>query len=70
LVFLSRDEQSIREHLEEDFEHILAEAHKEDVERFVRADIEQRLASKRLRVRDLSIKERFVRALVDKSQGM
>lgn len=69
MVVLSRDEISIREVLGvSSYHHIEVTAHTEDIEHYVRTEIEER--RRRLRNRSEDLKEEIVQKLVSKAQGM
>ncbi|KAI0405874.1 ankyrin repeat-containing domain protein [Xylaria palmicola] len=70
MALLSRDELYIREHLEQKFVHMEIEAHTEDVELYVAAELEQRIASKKLRLRDVSLRDEIILQLVKGARGM
>ncbi|KAI8721091.1 NACHT domain-containing protein [Fusarium sp. LHS14.1] len=64
LALFSRDELNIRSWLHEDFEEISIEAHKGDIELFVRAEMEHRIQSSRLKLSNLKIKDEIVEELI------
>ncbi|KAI0438504.1 ankyrin repeat-containing domain protein [Xylaria telfairii] len=70
MALLSRDELYIREHLERKFVHMEVEAHTKDVELYVAAELEQRITSKKLRLRDVSLRDEIVLQLVKGARGM
>lgn len=71
LALLSRDEVDIRDVFAPPFSaHIEIAAHVEDVEQYVRSEIEKRTQEKRLRIRGPALKEDIVRTLVGKANGM
>ncbi|KAL2693920.1 hypothetical protein Neosp_000488 [[Neocosmospora] mangrovei] len=70
LALFSRDELNIRTCLHEDFEEISIEAHKEDIELFVRAEMEHRIQSNRLKLSNLKIKDDIVEELITRANGM
>ncbi|KAF7672905.1 hypothetical protein GT037_008856 [Alternaria burnsii] len=71
MCFLSRDELDIRTELEAPmFEHIEIAAHTEDVEHYVRSEIEERLKKKKLRLKSRELKDEIVHQLVTRAQGM
>ncbi|KAM0436823.1 hypothetical protein ACHAPT_002535 [Fusarium lateritium] len=70
LALFSRDEFNIRTWLQDEFEEISIEAHKEDVELFVRAEMEQRIQNNRLKLSNLKIKEEIVEELITRANGM
>ncbi|CAN9456830.1 unnamed protein product [Alternaria alternata] len=71
MCFLSRDELDIRTELEAPmFEHIEIAAHTEDIDHYVRAEIEDRLKKKKLRLKSSDLKDEIVRQLVTRAKGM
>ncbi|KAM6539852.1 hypothetical protein FALCPG4_001605 [Fusarium falciforme] len=70
LALFSRDELNIRIRLHEEFEEISIEAHKEDIELFVRAEMEQRIQNNRLKVNNLKIKDEIGEVLIMRANGM
>lgn len=71
LALLSRDETDIRDIFAPPFsKHVEVAAHTEDVEQYVRTEIENRTQEKKLRIRNPELKEEIVRRLVDKASGM
>jgi hypothetical protein len=71
LCLLSRDELDIRTELEAPmFEHIEIAAHTEDVEHYVRIEIEDRLKKKKLRLKSNDLKDEIVHQLVTRAKGM
>lgn len=69
MAILSRDEIVIREVLGvPSYHHIEVTAHTEDIEHYVRTEIEER--RRRLRTRSEDLKEEIVQKLVSKAQGM
>lgn len=70
MALLSRDEIPIRQQLEDNFGHIEIAAHTEDVQLYVAAEIDQRISSKKLRIRDISLKDEIMAQLVDGAKGM
>jgi hypothetical protein len=71
LALLSRDETDIGDVFEPPFStHIEIAAHVEDVEQYVRTEIENRTREKKLRIRNPALKEDIVRRLIDKASGM
>ncbi|KAH7013160.1 ankyrin repeat-containing domain protein [Ilyonectria destructans] len=69
-AFLSRDELPIREKLEPTFDCVEIEAHTEDLQLYVAAELEERINSKRLRLRDMTLKDRIMTQLVSGAKGM
>jgi uncharacterized protein (UPF0261 family) len=71
LALLSRDEVDIRDVFGPPFSvHIEVAAHVEDVDQYVRTEIEKRMEEKRIRIRDPALKKDIVRTLVEKASGM
>ncbi|EEU46553.1 uncharacterized protein NECHADRAFT_37523 [Fusarium vanettenii 77-13-4] len=70
LALFSRDELNIRTWLHEDFEEISIEAHTEDIELFVRAEMEHRIQNSRLKVNNLKIKDDIAEELITRANGM
>lgn len=69
-AFLSRDELPIREKLEPTFDYVEIAAHTEDLQLYVAAELEERMSSKRLRLRDMTLKDQIMTQLVSGSKGM
>ncbi|KAJ2983550.1 hypothetical protein NUW58_g6229 [Xylaria curta] len=69
-LLLSRDVVHIRDRLESDFSHTEIEAHTEDIQLYVYAELEMRIESKRLRLRNPELKAEIVDRLVHGSKGM
>lgn len=71
LVLLSRNETDIRDLFAPPFsQHIEVAAHTEDVEQYVRIEIENRTREKKLRIRNPDLRDEIVRHLVEKADGM
>lgn len=70
LALLSRGEIPIRIIVEEQFQNIEIEAHTEDLQRYVACELEHRIASRKLRLRDLGLKDEIMARLVDGAKGM
>ncbi|KAJ4223368.1 hypothetical protein NW759_006001 [Fusarium solani] len=70
LALLSRDEIPIREIVGDQFQNIEIEAHTEDVDRYVAHELDQRIASRKLRLKDLALKDKIRKRLVDGAKGM
>ncbi|KAK4464532.1 ankyrin repeat-containing domain protein [Cladorrhinum samala] len=70
IALLSRDEQFIRDLLEENFDYIPVLAHKEDIEAYVIAKIQERFGSKQKRKMADTTKDAITKALVERSDGM
>lgn len=69
-ALLSRDVIHIREQLEVDFTHIDVQAHTEDIELYVACEIEKLISAKKLRIRNLSLKDQIMTQLVTGAKGM
>ncbi|KAK2609594.1 hypothetical protein N8I77_003090 [Diaporthe amygdali] len=69
-AFLSRDEDNIRDRLEEDFSGVEIAAHTEDITEYVTSEIEKRIGNKSLRIDDLSLKDEILERLVEGAKGM
>lgn len=83
-AFLSRDEDNIKERLmnirnedvmmeddvEDDFDRIEIAAHTHDVTEFVMAEIEKRIACRRMYIQDLDLKDEIVEQLISRAKGM
>ncbi|KAF7552035.1 hypothetical protein G7Z17_g4568 [Cylindrodendrum hubeiense] len=69
-AFLSRDEPQIRHRLEDHFDCIEMEAHTEDIQLYVASELEQRINSKRLRLRNIALKDHIMDRLVSGAKGM
>lgn len=69
-AFLSRDEDNIRDRLEQDFTGVEIAAHTEDVAEYVTSEIEKRISNKSLRIDDLSLKGEILERLIDGAKGM
>ena len=69
-LLLSRDVVHIRDHLEPDFREIEIAAHTEDIQRYVLTELEDRISSKRLRVRNPDLKHEIVDRLVHGAKRM
>lgn len=70
MALSSRHEFDIRDHLEDDFDHISIAAHTEDVSLFVGAELEKRIDQKRLRLGNATLKDEITSRLVDGAMGM
>ncbi|KAH7127964.1 hypothetical protein B0J13DRAFT_530646 [Dactylonectria estremocensis] len=70
LALLSRDEVPIRHQVESDFRCIELEAHTEDIQLYVASELEQRINSRKLRLRDMTLKDQIMAKLVDGAKGM
>ncbi|KAK8243431.1 hypothetical protein HDK90DRAFT_409640 [Phyllosticta capitalensis] len=69
-LFLSRDEQVLRIHLEGTYNHISIAAHNDDLRFYVEAEVELRVRKRRLRVKNPTLKQEIVERLVDGADGM
>ncbi|XXG99332.1 hypothetical protein Hte_005669 [Hypoxylon texense] len=69
-ALLSRDELPIRLQLESTFMNVDIEAHIEDIQLYVASELENRICSKKLRLRDLSLKDQIMTQLVNGAKGM
>ncbi|CAH0044469.1 unnamed protein product [Clonostachys solani] len=70
IALLSRDEVFIRENLEVEFNVIEIEAHTEDIQLYVASELEERISSGRLRIRDVSLRGHIIAELVKGAKGM
>ncbi|CAO2651335.1 Nn.00g096320.m01.CDS01 [Neocucurbitaria sp. VM-36] len=72
LALLSREEQAIRNIINEDgtYGHIEIAAQREDIESYVQSEIEMRMQKRRLRIRSEELKLLIVQELVSKAGGM
>ncbi|KAI1741312.1 ankyrin repeat-containing domain protein [Xylaria scruposa] len=70
MALLSRNELYICETLEQKFVHMEVGAHTEDVELYVAAELERRITSRELRLRDMSLRGEIILQLVKGAQGM
>ncbi|CAH0038741.1 unnamed protein product [Clonostachys rhizophaga] len=70
IALLSRDEVFIRESLEIEFRVIEIEAHTEDIQLYVASELEERIGSGRLRIRDMSLRGHIIAELVKGAKGM
>jgi hypothetical protein len=70
LALLSRNEVEIRQEVEEDFAHIEIEAQTADIQLYVASELNKRIASRKLRLRDPSLKDLIMTRLVDGAKGM
>ena len=68
-LFFSRDEQEIREVLEE-YDQVSIAAQSSDLKLFVGAEIEFRIRNKDLRIKDTSLNEDIMKRLVEGAEGM
>ncbi|KAG9501580.1 hypothetical protein J7337_007271 [Fusarium musae] len=70
MALFSRDESIMRTRLEKDFPHVEIEAHTEDLQLYVASELSERIASKRLRLRDPNLKDLVMTRLVREAKGM
>ncbi|KAJ4200223.1 hypothetical protein NW767_007744 [Fusarium falciforme] len=70
LAVLSRDEVPIRDILGDQFQNVEIEAHTEDIDRYVTQELDRRIASRKLRLRSLALKDKIKARLVDGAKGM
>ncbi|KAF5587381.1 heterokaryon incompatibility protein het-E-1 [Fusarium pseudoanthophilum] len=70
MALFSRDESIIRTRLEKDFPHVEIEAHTEDLQLYVASELNERIASKRLRLRDPNLKDLIMTRLVGEAKGI
>ena len=67
--FFSRDEQEIRENLEE-YNQVSIAAKSSDLRLFVKTELDLRIRKKRLRIKDISLKDNIMKRLVEDADGM
>ncbi|KAJ3532746.1 hypothetical protein NM208_g8299 [Fusarium decemcellulare] len=70
LTILSRDELPIREALQDAFVSIEIEAQRDDIKLYVATEIESRIQTGQLRLRNMSLKDKILHALVNDNGGM
>ncbi|CAG9990454.1 unnamed protein product [Clonostachys byssicola] len=70
IALLSRDEIFIRENLEIEFHVIEIEAHTEDIQLYVASELDERIGSRKLRIRDMSLRGHIIAELVKGAKGM
>ncbi|KAM5350409.1 hypothetical protein ACJ41O_006914 [Fusarium nematophilum] len=70
LSLLSRDEFMIRQRTMPHFHWIEIEAHTEDVQLYVATELDQRISTKKLRLRDEGLKDEIMAKLVKGAKGM
>ncbi|CVK86499.1 uncharacterized protein FMAN_06230 [Fusarium mangiferae] len=70
MALFSRDESIIRTRLERDFSHVEIEAHTEDLQLYVASELNERITSKRLRLRDPNLNDLIVTRLVGEAKGI
>ncbi|KAI0103982.1 ankyrin repeat-containing domain protein [Nemania sp. FL0031] len=69
-LLLSRDEVHIRDQLESHFNHNDIEAHTEDIQLYVLSELEKRIGSRKLRLRNPQLKAEILDGLVRGAKGM
>lgn len=70
IALFSRDHYDIGIQLQDEFQHIIVAAHTEDIELFVRAEMDKRVRERRLERTSIDFKDEIVQTLVKRSQGM
>ncbi|KAH8882457.1 hypothetical protein GQ53DRAFT_665922, partial [Thozetella sp. PMI_491] len=70
IALLTRNEPDIRDRLHTDFVEIEISAHSSDVKEYVSAELEERIRTNRLRVKDLQLKGEILQTLVEGAHGM
>ncbi|RSL75369.1 hypothetical protein CEP51_010926 [Fusarium floridanum] len=70
LFLLSRDEFIIRQRTMPQFHWIEIEAHTQDVQLYVATELEKRISKKKLRLRDMALKDEILAKLVEGAKGM
>ncbi|KAF5601296.1 heterokaryon incompatibility protein het-E-1 [Fusarium pseudocircinatum] len=70
MALFSRDKSIIRTRLEKDFAHVEIEAHTEDLQLYVASELNERIASKWLRLRDPNLKDSIMTRLVGEAKGI
>lgn len=70
ICVLSRDEPEIRRTLAESFVHVGIEAQNSDVHLFVAAELDTRIRTKKLRLKNMSLKDEILHTLVQEHGGM
>lgn len=70
MALFSRDHFNIRIRLDPDFEVVHIAAHTEDVRMFVRAELDNRIKTRRLQLNDMSMKSEIADILVNRAKGM
>ncbi|KPM46456.1 hypothetical protein AK830_g205 [Neonectria ditissima] len=70
LALLSREESPIRQRVEPYFHWIEIEAHTEDIQLYVVTELDQRINAKKLRLRDMALKDQIMARLISGAQGM
>ena len=70
MALLSRDEVAIRHITEKDFKHIEIEARTEDVQLYVASELRERVTTRKLRLKDPTLKDLIMTRLVEGAKGM
>ncbi|GAP89886.1 putative ankyrin repeat protein [Rosellinia necatrix] len=70
MMLLGRDVVHIRDRLASDFNHTEVEAHTDDIQLYVLAELEGRIQSKKLRLRSQDLKDDIIAKLVHGAKGM
>ncbi|KAF6810753.1 ankyrin repeat protein [Colletotrichum plurivorum] len=70
LAILSRNEIQIRHTLEPHFNNIEIAAHTKDLQQYVSSELNERIGSRQLRIRDLNLKDEILTRLVKGAHGM
>ncbi|KAF5005359.1 hypothetical protein FDECE_8171 [Fusarium decemcellulare] len=70
IALLSRNDFEIKQVLEDNFNQIPIEAHTDDVDIYVRAEMERRIRAKQLDLQNLRIKDEIHHELVSRANGM
>ncbi|KAI9150548.1 putative ankyrin-2 ankyrin [Paramyrothecium foliicola] len=70
LAIFSRDEQDIRNMLEDEFEEIKISAHQADLTLYAAAEIERRVSLKLLRLKSPTLKDEIIQELAKGADGM
>lgn len=70
IALFSRDEIEIRSQVQQDFTEISIEAHTQDIEEYVRAELKIRIQSRRVVLRMPETRKRIEQELINRAQGM
>jgi len=70
LALFSRNEQHIRNLLEDDFEELTISASQDDLAIFTSTEVERRMSRKELRIKSPGFKDQVIRELVQAADGM
>ncbi|KAH7310848.1 ankyrin repeat-containing domain protein [Stachybotrys elegans] len=70
LAVFSRDESIIRETLVDQFSHVEIEAHTDDIELYVTAELDRLIARGKLRIRNLMLRDTIIKRLITGAKGM